>query len=160
MHQVYLLLGSNLGSREALLADCRKLLEENIGRIINASSLYETASWGKQDQPPFINQVLLVESKLAAHQILKQIIKIERLLGRVRVEKWTARTIDIDILFYDDEIIDKPDLKVPHPFLHLRKFTLEPLIELQPNLFHPVLKQTITELYRRLSDTLSVKRIN
>lgn len=159
MHQVYLLLGSNLGNRESLLTECRKLVEIKIGRIANSSSLYETAAWGKTDEPTFINQVLLVESSLSPQKILSLIIEIEQQLGRVRTEKWSARTIDVDILFYDRDIIDEPGLQIPHPFLHERRFTLKPLIEMQPNLFHPVLKQTITELYRQLSDTLSVKKL-
>lgn len=160
MHNIYLLLGSNLGRRETYLEKSRRIIEKEIGKIEAASSLYQTASWGKTNQPDFINQVLKVTSGLSAETLLKEVLSIEEELGRTRREKWGARTIDIDILFYDDAVINLPDLVIPHPFLHLRRFTLEPLMELAPELKHPVLGSTIKELTAKLEDNLLVKRIN
>ncbi|WP_423146341.1 2-amino-4-hydroxy-6-hydroxymethyldihydropteridine diphosphokinase [Rubrolithibacter danxiaensis] len=160
MQVVYLLFGSNLGDRETFLEQARKQVQLKIGKITGISSLYKTESWGKKDQPEFINQVVAVDSELKPGEILEKIISIEKSLGRTREEKWGSRTIDIDILFYGDEIINEPALIVPHPFLHERRFTLEPLMELQPKLFHPVLEKTIEEIYKDLPDNLQVRKID
>lgn len=159
MHTVYLLLGSNLGDSVTYIEKSRKLIEKEIGEITDKSSLYLTESWGKTGQPDFINQVVEVKSALKAEEILDKIIIIEAELGRERREKWGSRIIDIDILFYDDEIINKKDLTVPHPYLHQRRFTLAPLVELKPELFHPVLKKTMKELLETLKDNLFVQRL-
>lgn len=159
MHTVYLLLGSNLGNRETYLDRARKMVEQKIGKIKRMSSLYQTQSWGKANQPDFINQVIEVASNLKAREVLEQIGVIENRLGRQREEKWGSRTIDVDILFYDRDCISEPDLTIPHPYLHERRFTLAPLMELVPELKHPVLNSTIEELYNKLSDNLTVERL-
>ncbi len=159
MQEVYLLLGSNLGDRMKQVRDAADLIAKNVGKIIIRSACYETASWGNTDQPDFINQVLLVRTGLTAREVLDQVLAIEVSLGRVRHEKWGARLIDIDILFYGGEVIREPDLVVPHPHLHERAFVLIPLEEIAPALVHPVLKQSVSELARNLDDGLLVKRI-
>ena len=159
MPDIFLLLGSNLGNRETILSQARKIAEQKLGRIVRMSSLYLTESWGKIEQPDFINQVVVVKSDLKPREVLEEILSIEEQLGRQRIEKWGSRTIDIDILFYDDVCINEPDLVIPHPYLHQRKFTLEPLMELEPELKHPVFNKSIAELYNNLTDNLKVQRL-
>lgn len=159
MPDIYLLLGSNLGNCETNISGARRRVEQKLGAIEKISSLYLTESWGKTDQPDFINQVIMVRSSLEPRKVLEEILSIEAELGRQRKEKWGSRTIDIDILFYDDACVNEPDLVIPHPYLHQRRFTLEPLMELEPNLMHPVLQRSIAELHKNLTDNLKVKRI-
>ena len=159
MFIAYLLLGSNLGDSEKYLRDAMQLIGLRLGKIIKISSLYCTASWGKHDQPDFINQVLALETELSARDLLTGILAIESELGRERNEKWGSRTIDIDILLYGSEIIDQTDLKIPHPFLHQRRFCLEPLCEIAPELIHPFLDREMNLLLTDLSDNLSVKKL-
>lgn len=159
MYDIYLLLGSNLGDRKAWLSAARVYIEQQLGKIISMSSLYATASWGKANEPEYINQVIHLRSSMAARELLKIIISIEKQLGRERKEKWGSRTIDIDILFYADQVINEPDLIVPHPQLHLRRFTLAPLDELIPNFSHPLLEKSINDLYCSLKDNLAVQKI-
>lgn len=159
MHDIYLLLGSNLGDRIAYLRDARLHIEEQISPVENMSSLYETASWGKTNEPEYINQVLNLKSSLEPREILEHVISIEKQMGRERDEKWGSRIIDIDILFYGDRIVDEPDLIIPHPYLHERRFTLAPLDELIPNFIHPLLEKSINHLYCSLKDNLAVKKI-
>ena len=160
MEKAYLLLGSNLGDSKKYISDAVGFIRTEIGIVKKTSSLYQTASWGKTDQPDFINQVLEVETILNPEQLLKNILVIEKKLGRERLEKWGSRTIDIDLLFYGDQIIQGLNLTVPHPFLHERKFTLMPLVELDPDLVHPVFKITVKQLFDSLDDQLSVFKIS
>ena len=146
MIDVYLLLGSNLGNRELFLAQAVEAIEKAIAPIIKRSAVYQTPAWGKTDEPDYLNQVLLLPTDMPAREILNTILAIELQMGRERKEKWGSRTIDIDILLYGDEVINEPDLVVPHPQMHLRKFALQPLSEIAPLLVHPVLKQTIQQL--------------
>jgi 2-amino-4-hydroxy-6-hydroxymethyldihydropteridine diphosphokinase len=158
MHKVLLLLGSNLGDRQLFLQSAIKQITAGIAPVIKTSAVYETQSWGKTDAPDYLNQVVFLETDMPAREILEKILQIERALGRKREEKWGSRTIDIDILFYGDEIIDEPGLHVPHPQLHKRRFTLEPLNELVPEWVHPVLNKKISQLKTELSDDLIVKK--
>ena len=160
MEKAYLLLGSNLGDSKKYISDAVGFIRTEIGIVKKTSSLYQTASWGKTDQPDFINQVIEVETILNPEQLLKNILVIEKKLGRERLEKWGSRTIDIDLLFYGDQIIQGLNLTVPHPFLHERKFTLMPLVELDPDLVHPVFKTTVKQLFESLDDHLSVFKIS
>lgn len=160
MATVFLLLGSNMGDRESFLFGARNAIELAVGPIIGVSSLYQTASWGKTDQPDFINQVLKVQTALLPDVVLDSILDIETQLGRLRSEKWSSRTIDIDILFYNQEEINKPDLKIPHPNLHQRAFTLVPLVEIEPECIHPVFNKSVSTLLEELNDPLSVQKLN
>ena len=159
MKEVYLLLGSNLGNSKKYIADAVKEIEIELGLISKRSHLYETASWGKEELPNFINQIVIIRYDGHPKKLLDKIIVIEKKLGRERNEKWGSRTIDIDILFYQDLIIKEPDLIIPHPELQNRRFTLMPLMELAPGFIHPVFKVTISELFENLKDTLYVKKL-
>lgn len=159
MIDVFLLLGSNLGNRKLFLDKAIERISAEIAPIEKASGIYETQSWGKTDEPDYLNQVLLLKTDMPAKTILHKVLEIEQELGRVREERWGSRVIDIDILFYGDAIIDEPDLKVPHPQLHNRRFTLEPLSELAANLLHPLLRKSIQQLKTELTDSLIVKKL-
>src|SRR6478609_4150733 len=139
MSRVFLLLGSNLGNAELHLKDATEAIRIQAGLIIQASSIYSTKAWGKTDQPDFLNQVIEISCDQTPHELLGLLLKIEIDLGRVRKEKWGARLIDIDILFFDNEHILESDLKIPHPEIANRRFTLVPLAEIAPDLIHPVL---------------------
>ncbi|MCC6725064.1 MAG: 2-amino-4-hydroxy-6-hydroxymethyldihydropteridine diphosphokinase [Saprospiraceae bacterium] len=155
-HKTHLLLGGNLGDRHANLAAARKLIGQRVGTVVKSSSLYETQPWGKTDQPDFLNQALEVATDLKPEEVLKDILNIEKELGRQREDKWSARTIDIDILFYDAKTLKTKDLTLPHPHLHERNFALVPMLEIAPNKQHPIFKKTIEELYEASEDDLDV----
>ena len=154
MNKVYLHTGTNIGDRTANLLQANTLIKSRIGDILQASRIYQTAAWGIEDQPDFLNQALLVESKLSAREILLAIAKIEQEMGRIRVVRWGERLIDIDILFFNDEIIQEEDLQIPHPELQNRNFVLRPLMDFASALMHPVLGQTITDLWQECQDPL------
>ncbi|MBL6445275.1 2-amino-4-hydroxy-6-hydroxymethyldihydropteridine diphosphokinase [Fulvivirga sp. 29W222] len=156
---IFLLLGSNLGDKKKLLNVACMEIDKQIGQITRKSALYETAAWGKTDQPTFINQVVEVSSDLPAKEILVRINQIESLLGRVRMEKWGARMIDIDILYYGQDIVDTESLTIPHPGIPNRQFTLVPLVEIAPDFMHPVIQKSNKELLATCPDTLEVNLI-
>ncbi|MDB5090334.1 MAG: 2-amino-4-hydroxy-6-hydroxymethyldihydropteridine diphosphokinase [Mucilaginibacter sp.] len=159
MNNVFLLLGSNLGNRQHFLQEAIKLIELHIAPVIKISSIYETQSWGKTDAPDYLNQVIVIETDISAREVLRRILAIELMLGRRREEKWGSRTIDIDILFYGTEIINEEGLHVPHPELHKRRFTLEPLAEISPALVHPAINKSILLIKNELKDSLIVKKL-
>lgn len=159
MHRVFISLGANLGDRGASLSEARQRLNAGGLREIRASSLYETAAWGQENQQPFYNQVLEMETFLPPRELMHFLLDIEQQMGRVREEKYGPRKIDLDILFYDDAVIDETALTIPHPYLHQRRFVLTPLAEIAPALVHPVLNKTIRELEKDCSDTLPVQKI-
>lgn len=158
MVNVFLLLGSNLGDRLTYLKQAIAGIGE-MGIIIKTSSVYETQALGKTTDPDYLNQVLLLETALPPRHILETIWQIEQDMGRERVGKWGSRTIDIDILFYDNKIINEPGLIIPHPELHKRRFTLEPLSEIAPDFIHPLLNASILKLKNTLADCMVVKKL-
>ena len=153
----YLLLGSNLGDRTALLQVARTQLATTVGKIIATSALYETAAWGREDQPAFLNQALAIRTNLSTDQLLVQCQAAERHAGRQRHERWGNRTLDVDILLFGDVIIDEPSLTVPHKRLVERRFALVPLAEIAGPLVHPQLGATISELLACCPDPLPVQ---
>ena len=159
MYLTYLLTGSNEGDRILHMQQARANIELFCGRILQISSLYETAPWGKTDQSDFLNQVLLVETNLGPHPLLHALLSIEESLGRKRSVRNAPRTIDIDILFFDQLILKEPGLEIPHPRIADRRFVLEPLEEISPDFIHPVLKKTIRQLLQECTDELAVKKI-
>jgi 2-amino-4-hydroxy-6-hydroxymethyldihydropteridine diphosphokinase len=159
MNKAYLLTGGNEGDRYLNMQQARTNIEHICGQLLQVSSLYETAPWGKPDQADFLNQVLLIETKWSPRELLKAILQIEEKGGRIRTVKNAPRTIDIDILFYDQLIIEEPGLSIPHPRIADRRFVLEPLNEISPGFEHPVLHKTIHQLLLECTDELAVKKI-
>lgn len=151
-HKVFIALGSNLGDREKNILDAiNYMIEEGID-IIGISSIIETAPYGLTEQPSFLNCVVEGITNFSPRELLFILLDIERRLLRVRTIRWGPRTIDLDIIFYDDLIIDEPDLKIPHPDMQNRIFVLKPLSEIAPNFVHPVLRKTIKALLDELEE--------
>jgi 2-amino-4-hydroxy-6-hydroxymethyldihydropteridine diphosphokinase len=159
MNKTYLLLGSNMGNSRQQLAKAQKHIEQKIGKIIRYSGVYQTAAWGNTKQPDFINQVIIINTILTAAQTMQTILSIEKMMGRIRTKKNAPRIIDIDILFFNKEVINTKNLVLPHPQLQNRNFVLIPLNQLSPNLKHPVLNKTIHQLLRICPDELTVNKI-
>jgi 2-amino-4-hydroxy-6-hydroxymethyldihydropteridine diphosphokinase len=147
--KIVLAFGSNLGDREEYILAAYRLLEEELGELINKSSFIETPAWGFESENSFINSVAVFETKKTPLEALEICNKIEKELGRQRNslhKGYQNRTIDIDILFYEDIILDTPTLKIPHPLIEERDFVLIPLKEILPNFIHPVLKKEIKDI--------------
>ena len=159
VNEIYILLGANLGDPITQLEQARELLKQKLGNLVKASSIYQSEAWGVEDQPIFLNQVLLIETDKSADESLLICQNIENELGRIRKEKWGARLIDIDILYFNSEIIDKPLLKIPHPYIQDRKFTLQPLCEVANSYKHPKLNLTNEQLLLICKDNLEVVKI-
>ena len=160
MNEAYLLTGSNMGNRQAYLQEAARNINLSCGSIVRFSSLYETEAWGKQDQPPFLNQVLLVHTLLPPKELLHSLLHIEEDMGRQRLEKFGPRIIDIDIIFYNNLVTDQPGLHLPHPRMQDRRFVLEPLAELAPGKLHPVFLKPVHQLLAECTDPLAVYKIN
>ena len=157
---IFLLLGANLDDRAMTLHRAIDLITERIGPVVRQSDLYETAPWGITDQPAFLNQVIIVETQLQPEAVLQQTQAVEQLLGRIRFEKWGARTIDIDILYYDQLVLTTDQLTIPHPYLHQRRFTLVPLAQIAPDFVHPILQKTSVALLAMCADDSEVVIFN
>jgi 2-amino-4-hydroxy-6-hydroxymethyldihydropteridine diphosphokinase len=159
MNKTYLLTGGNEGDRILHMQQARTNIELICGRILQISSLYETAPWGKEDQADFLNQVLLIDTNMSPRELLVAILSIEENLGRKRTIKNAPRTIDIDILFYNRQVIEQAGLCIPHPRIAERRFVLEPMNEISPDFVHPVLGKSIGQLLLECTDELEVKKI-
>ena len=159
LEKIYLHTGSNIGQKERYLEQARRLIERDIGLITAQSRLYETEAWGLTEQPNFVNQAIEVVTSLSPEQVIKRILKLENEMGRERNQKWAPRIIDIDIIFYGNEVIKKENLIIPHPFMHERNFVLIPLLEIAKNVIHPELKLTVQELYNRTVDLLNAQAL-
>jgi len=161
MTRVYFLLGGNMGDREELLSEAIRKMTIQLGEFIQTSSLYETEPWGFTHEQNFLNQVAVFETQLSALDILDRTQAIEKELGRIRkTTQYCERTIDIDILFYGDKIIENERLSVPHPRIQERLFALYPLAELIPDYLHPKLQKSIKTLKEECPDNLKVNRLN
>jgi 2-amino-4-hydroxy-6-hydroxymethyldihydropteridine diphosphokinase len=158
MNKTWLLLGSNMGNSKKQLADAIRQIKKNIGHVARCSKLYATAAWGNTNQPDFLNQVVVVHTKLSGAATISRILKIEKEMGRVRTVKNAPRIIDIDILFFNKEIISVENLTVPHPQIQNRRFVLVPMNELNPSMKHPVFGKTIHRLLLECPDKLDVKK--
>lgn len=159
MEGVYLLLGTNLGDRAANLNKALLEISSRIGKVREQSSVYETDAWGKTDQSAFLNMVISVDTLLSPLLILEQISLIEQAIGRIRIEKWRERIIDIDLLYHGSLVVDLPNLKVPHPEIARRRFTLVPLNEIAREFLHPVFLKTQHQLLAACEDPLSVRNV-
>jgi 2-amino-4-hydroxy-6-hydroxymethyldihydropteridine diphosphokinase len=160
MNRTYLLIGGNMGHREANLAAASEMIHRRCGSVLEHSSLYETAAWGLENQPDFLNQVLLVETALQPRALLAELLEIEQELGRIRQQKNGPRTIDLDIILYNDEVIQEPGLQIPHPRMASRRFVLTPLAELAGKLIHPVSLKSIDQMLAECPDPLPVNKKN
>lgn len=160
MEAVYLLTGSNLGDRLDNLKKAKEYIEQACGRIITYSSIYQTAAWGKTDQPDFLNQVIELRTALNPEELLRSVLSIEKELGRVRKEKWGERIIDIDILYFGSRIVQSDTLLLPHPSIAQRRFVLAPLCEIAPGFVHPVVNKSNEQLLLICKDILPVKKLS
>ena len=168
MHRLALLIGGNQGDRRLLIQQATEQIRQRIGSVVSFSRIYETEPWGTFEEENgerkvenFLNQALLVATPLSAHEALREALDIEKDLGRQRPQAsspgatlgartYHSRPIDIDLIFFDHDVIDTPDLVIPHPRMHLRRFVLEPLAEIMPDYVHPVLKKTVTQLLHEI----------
>jgi 2-amino-4-hydroxy-6-hydroxymethyldihydropteridine diphosphokinase len=158
MNTAYLLIGGNMGNRLDVLRAAKASIEKTCGPVVQASSIYQTAAWGLEEQADFLNQVLRIETAMDAETLLKTVLQVEEALGRKREVRYGPRIIDIDILFFNQDIIQKQNLVVPHPQLQNRRFVLVPLAEIAPELPHPIFKKNILQLLAECPDTLAVQK--
>jgi 2-amino-4-hydroxy-6-hydroxymethyldihydropteridine diphosphokinase len=157
MNKVFLQLGSNLGEREQLISSAITNISTQIGTIISQSKIYESTPWRVDGQENYLNQIIEIKTELPADKVLELVLSIENDLGRVRLEKWGERLIDIDIIFFNDEIIETSDLCIPHKHMHERNFVLEPLNEIASTFIHPRYNKTVAELLKDSKDTERVE---
>lgn len=152
-NKVYILLGTNLGNREENLKKAIEKISAFCIRIIVRSSIFETTPWGFKSDQLFLNQVIMVETQLKAFDLLDKLLKTEKQLGRKRIGTgYQSRTIDLDILYFNDEIIQSDTLIIPHPRLHTRSFTMVPMAEIAPDFIHPELQRSQKEILDKLVD--------
>lgn len=157
--KAYLLIGGNLGDRGAHLAQATTLIAGCCGSMIHRSPVYETAAWGNTLQAPFLNQALELHTTYPAEELLRRLLQIEEQMGRIRKERYGPRIIDIDILLFNNDIRSTPLLTIPHPEMHNRRFALQPLADIAPDVQHPVLKKSIALLLAECPDKLPVRRV-
>lgn len=150
MHTAYVAFGSNIGEKESYIKRALEKIEKRGMKIIKVSPIYETEPYGVLDQDSFLNGVVKIETNLTPENLIEVLLDIEKQLDRVRERKWGPRTIDLDIIFYDDLIINKNNLIIPHKDMENREFVLKPLCDIDENFIHPVLKKSVKQLYDEL----------
>lgn len=151
IHTAYIAFGSNLGDKKQHINDALKIIDEHAEiHLTKKSSIIETEPWGYKNQDHFLNGAIEIQTSLSAEELMKTLLEIESKLGRIRDIKNGPRTIDLDIIFFDDQISDDEFITLPHPRMHEREFVLKPLVELNPDIVHPVFKKTITELLKNI----------
>lgn len=153
---IYLLIGSNIADRYRNIQEATRLVHEKIGKVVQASAVYESEAWGETDQPDFYNQVIEVETNLSHELLLRQLQEIEKILGKHKIGKWRERLIDLDILYYRNRIVKTNQLTIPHPEIQNRNFTLMPLCELAKEELHPLLLKSHQQLLQVSPDPLKV----
>ena len=160
-HQVMVSLGSNQGNRLALIESCIDLIHNEVAVVVKVSKIHETPAWGFESEP-FYNCVLLLHTSKSPQKLLNQLLKVEKKLGRVRnqVREYQPRPIDIDILAFDEEIVATETLQIPHPLLQKRMFVLQPLLDLDRNWVHPIVKKSIAQLVSETEDTSAIKVVH
>lgn len=176
MEEVFLLTGSNLGDRKENLAQALRYLHEEVGAIFQQSNIYESEPWGFTASTPFFNQVVAVRTMLTPDDLLDTLLKIEIRMGRIRYFSgavcsgdncgileskpvYESRVIDLDILFYGSRMVFTDRLMIPHPRLHLRRFTMVPMVEIAPSFIHPLLRKSMVLLLKECPDDLKVKML-
>lgn len=160
MNVAFLCLGGNIGDRLANLKEAKRQIGFLGCKLLNESSVYQTKAWGVDEAPDYYNQCIQISTNLSAHELMKALIGVEESMGRVRTDNRNAsRTMDIDILFFNEEQINTPELEVPHPRLQLRNFVLIPMAEIAPKLMHPKLRKTLQQLLNVCADENEVKKI-
>lgn len=159
LNLIYLLTGSNIGDAVSNLLQASQQIQLQIGEVIARSSLYKTSPWGTIQQDDFLNQVLCVQTVYSPDDVMQRLLQIEQQMGRVRSVKNAPRIIDIDVLFYNNDVYSSALVTIPHPLLHERKFVLQPLSELAPDIMHPVLHKTIRQLLAECTDTGLVEKM-
>lgn len=152
---IIILLGSNLGDRLANLKQAIASIA-SFSTILQQSNIYQTAAWGNTDQADFLNQAIEIQTHQSAENLMQALLAIESQMGRVRLQKWEPRIIDLDIIFYESAIHNSDFIQIPHPEMQKRAFVLKPLLDIIPNFEHPILKQTITQLWEKCPDQLEV----
>jgi 2-amino-4-hydroxy-6-hydroxymethyldihydropteridine diphosphokinase len=162
MEKCYVLFGSNMGDKAALFEQACTFIKRRCGQVVQVSSAYESEPWGFETEEWFLNRVIVVETELGPELLLRELLDIEKELGRVRHPEhqgYCSRTVDLDILYYGERIINTANLIVPHPRLHLRRFALVPLCEVAPDWMHPVFHKTQEELLQQCTDDGIVRRM-
>jgi 2-amino-4-hydroxy-6-hydroxymethyldihydropteridine diphosphokinase len=158
MNEAYLLMGGNVGERLIYLEKAAKALENSCGNIVSSSRVYETEAWGTGTTESFLNQALVLHTPMEAAELMQALLEIEEKLGRIRTVKYGPRTIDLDILLFNNDIINQQNLVIPHPELHNRRFALQCLHDIAPEKTHPLFQKTISELLTLTNDPLKVNK--
>lgn len=159
MNKAYVLTGGNLGDTRINLQKAIDLIQKRAGKVIQHSAVYATAAWGIKEQPPFLNQALLVNTSLQAADFMEALLNIELEMGRKRGEKYGPRIIDLDILLFNSEIHHTQQITIPHPEMANRRFALTPLADIAGEIIHPVLHITINEMLQQCQDETDVKKL-
>lgn len=160
MHKTILHLGSNIGLRNQHLRRARALLAQYLGTEKKASAVYETSAWGIEDQNDFLNQAVCFRTKKSPEAVLEIALAVEEQMGRRRIQKWGERIIDIDIIFYDDQVVHTENLQLPHPWMQERRFVLVPVAEIAAKWKHPLLKKKVEKLLKACTDKGLVQRVS